>query len=203
MKKGQKFLVIRYADNIVDNCIDLHREVLEKIGFCWFGKIGTSPSKKILSSVLEEEIPIVVLYKSGEAYECKLLECSEKKPDNGFPEYYKQHLFEASIKPSSYYKLGSIERLSATELGKCIVVSSRNQLTDTLHRSMASFFYAEFPGDKEKIVQSKPEIKKVEEKILLGENDCKYRKSGKCTLKSCINYLYDCDRPSMCLKQKR
>ena len=50
--KGDKFLILRYSNGIYD-CIKKHKEVLNKIGYCWFGKIGVVPSESALKGETE------------------------------------------------------------------------------------------------------------------------------------------------------
>ena len=56
MVEGQKFLVVRFGTNIVEDCVNKHQEVIEQKGYCWFGKIGVVPSKKVLQSVFDGRV---------------------------------------------------------------------------------------------------------------------------------------------------
>lgn len=206
LQENEKFLVLRYGTNIIPDCIEKHIEVINNTGYCWFGKIGVVPSQKALKQIAEQSTHRIVLYTKGKAYLCNFVDYTTNKPANHYPEYYNQYLFGQSKEPSIYFKLTSIDEIQLSVLDKAVVVSSRNRLQDTLNRSMSSYFLAEIPGGKEDVkattmIQNKDSSKTKKE--LLPENDCRYRKDGKCTLKSCINYLYECDRPNRCLKQKR
>ena len=53
------------------------------------------------------------------------------------------------------------------------------------------------------MVDKQKENMKVPKRIKLTENDCVYRKAGKCGLKGFVNYQYECDRPANCIRQKR
>ena len=205
MDLGQKFLVIRFGTNIKADCIKEHERIVKSIGECWFGKIGVVPSKKSIDIVLGMDNPKILLYTKNHAYECGLIEVSLEKPKGDYPEYYNEELFDKGIYPNSYYKLSSIKEIGMNELGKYVVVSSRNRLTDTLNKSMSSYFFAEYPDKKQGDVPSNKRTKKIEntDKKTLSANDCRYKKDGCCSLKSCINYKYECERPNMCAKQKR
>ena len=209
MKPGQKILVLRYGNNIVPDCIGEHQKTIEQYGYCWFGKIGTSPSAKILNAVLAEEEPQVVLYVKAKAHICNLEAVTDKQPMEGCPEYYREYLFDQFIFPKIYFKLTGIEELPLSELGRCVVCSSKAPLLDTLNRSMSSFIFAELPDPDAKAPVPNEKANKTgspvrkEKRPLLDKNDCVYRKDGKCTCRSCISYQYECERPSMCLKQKR
>ena len=154
MVEGQKFLVVRFGNNIVEDCVNKHQDVIEQKGYCWFGKIGVVPSKKVLQSVFEEEFPTLVLYTRNKAYICELLDTTEDKPVEGYPNYYEEELFNTGRNPKIYFKLKSMQMWELSELNKCVVCSSRNNLMQTLNKSMSSSFFAEMPA---KI--SLPEIK--------------------------------------------
>ncbi len=204
MEVGQRFLVVRFGTNIIANCIEEHQEVIRKNGYCWFGKIGVVPSKKALDDVLSRDNPIVMLYTRNHAYECSLSEVITEKPEEGYPDYYETELFEQGRYPKSYYKLTSIKEIPIGELSKYVVVSSKNELMNTLNKSMSSYFYAEYPNKeavRNELSQVKPTVSQKKE--LLPVNDCKYQKEGRCTLKGFVNYQYECERPSTCMRQKR
>lgn len=209
MKPGQKILVLRYGNNIISDCIEKHQEVIKEYGYCWFGKIGTSPSTKIINALLAEDEPEIILYKKGKAHMCRLEEISDKKPDKGYPDYYQEYLYDQLIFPKVYFKLTSIEEIELKELDKCIVCSSLSHLMDTLNRSMSSFIFAMVPDPNAKAINVKEQTKGEKtkptrkKKDLLDKNDCVYRKDGKCSNRSCISYQYECEHPSVCIKQKR
>lgn len=206
MVEGQKFLVVRFGTNIVEDCVNKHQEVIEQKGYCWFGKIGVVPSKKVLQSVFDEERPTLVLYTRNKAYICELLDTTEEKPSEGYPNYYVEELFNTGRNPKIYFKLKSMQVWELSEMNKCVVCSSRNNLMQTLNKSMSSFFFAEMldPNATRGIGSlGKEKTTGKEKKKKLDINDCVYRKDGKCNMKSFVNYQYECTRPSTCLKQKR
>lgn len=201
MRKGQQFLLLRYSNNIVPDTIKQHQDVIDKLGYCWFGKIGMVPSAKIQKVILDENESRIILYTRSVAHECHLLGIAEHKPSEGCPEYYEKE----GVYPSVYFKLASIEPIEISELDKYSIISTGRKLPDAIWHSMTSYFFAEWPDEEKK----KPEEKKrearakKEKETQLPTNDCIYRKNGKCTCRSCISYQYECERPSMCLKQKR
>ncbi len=200
--ENRKILVLRYGVNIIEGCIEKHKEVIEKYGYCWFGKIGRSPSEKVLKDVLAEAPGTVILYSRAGAYICQLEKISINKPQLGYPDYYETNIFNTGLQLSMYFKLKNIVDMNVSDLTNYIVSSSRNNLMDTLNKSMNSFFAVELRGSvsiREEVIL-KPTRKKKE---VFGEKDCYYRKDEKCSNKSCVNYQYECLRPDMCLKQKR
>lgn len=175
LQQGQKLLVLRYGKQIIENCIELHQETIEEIGYCWFGKLGTVPSKKSIDAVLEEENPTIILYARGSAFLCGFSEVTYDKPEEGYPDYYNTELFEKCSYPTIYFKLTAIEQLDVNELEKFTVISSGNSAINTLMHSMSSFLFISY--GKEKITKLEPKEKpKVNRKEKLPENDCVYKK---------------------------
>lgn len=198
MNKGQKVLVIRYGANIVADCIERHMEVVDEYGFCWFGKIGTSPSAKVLDAVLTEEEPTIILYSKGVSYKASLIEVSKNKPVEAYPSYYNEHLYAKEIHPSTYFKIKDLRKMDVNELEEYSVASSGNRLLFTLYSSMSSFFLAQY-GRSQAVVKKK-DVKTVS-KTVTGNKDCKFQEQGRCCNKRCVNYQYECVRPELCLKR--
>lgn len=200
MKKGQRFILLRYSNNFVPDTIEQHKSVITELGYCWFGKMGIVPSGRIQKAILDEDEPKIILYTRGIAHECRLLAITEKTPMIGCPAYYETE----GVYPSVFFKLASIELVDISELERYHIISTGRRLSEAIWQSMSSFFFAEWPsGEKsapEKQVTS--HCSKKEKREISSKRDCVYRKNGKCTCRSCINYQYECDRPSMCLKQK-
>ena len=204
MDVGQKFITIRYGTNIIANCIERHQDVIEKDGYCWFGKIGTPPSKKFINTFMNEDKPRVILYSKEAAFECDVMDVSYEQPKDHYPDYYDEYILGTALLPKVYFKLGSIHQIDKAEMSPYIVSSSRGRLLDTLHRSMTSFFLSEYPDKDGKTPEKKLKRKyTVKDRQELGANDCVYRLKGKCTCRGFVNYQYECERPSTCVKQKR
>ncbi len=185
MKDYQKYLILRYATIIEKDCIKKHQEILESEGYCWFGKIGNVPSKKILDAVFEEETPTLVLYKKGAAFICELISCSPNKQSKAYPAYYDSE----KIYPSIYFKLKSITKCDDNLFHDSIVVSTGNFAEDALYHSRIPFMLAQY------IDENKHEP--------LGIDDCRYLKASFCTYRTCVNFDCICQRPSSCIKQRR
>lgn len=204
IEKGDRFIVLKYSTGIHD-CIKRHIDVINELGYCWFGKIGVAPSREAIYSKLNKDRMYAILYCQGKAHLCDLLEISEAKPESGYPTYYDSFLFSRSIYPQMYFKLGSIMQISSKELSACTILSSGKPMLETVSRSMASFFYVEYPEDRREgdlLGVKKPKIAAREKTIAVDKYSCVYRKAGLCTNRRCVNYQYDCERPSSCIKQK-
>ena len=211
LNKGDRFIVIKYTNGIYD-CINEHIRVLEQYGYCWFGKIGMSPSEANLRSILLSDRMFVVLFCQGDVHLCELLDVSTDRPKEGYPDYYQSFFYNRGIIPSMFFKLGSIVPLSKDLFSCCISLNSRKPLLDTVSRSMASFFYGEYPLDGTHIVpyEAPPKKKSSSPKVLKAgkineqfePRSCIYKIQGQCTNNRCISYGFECERPQDCIKQK-
>ena len=199
LQEGQKVLIIRYGKKA--DCIERHEEVINELGYCWFGKIGVVPSSKVINAILSEDEPRIVLYSQGKGFVAAVEGVEYEKPTLGYPDYYQRELYDELVFPKCYFKITSIRKLSSEEMAKLKIVSSGNSAVETLNSSMSSFFYAEY--GKTKLVVAEPKKLKNNKKQVLESNECYYRKNGKCQKKGFVNYEYDCDRPNTCVGQKR
>lgn len=196
LKKGQSLILVRYGSDTEKYYINEHIKTLNKNGYCWFGKIGKTPNANILEMITAEEHPYIIMFASGKSFLCEINGYSMQKPEFGYPDYYESELYESGWRPSIYFKLVSITELSFDELKNFYVNSTGKSVYDTMSRPcMTSFLFISYgEGNKIKI---KAEKKK------LGKDECRYKIDNVCTMKSCVNYQYRCEHPSLCIKQKR
>jgi len=211
MNKNTKFIVLKYKSRGID-CIREHTRVLHKYGYCWFGKLGMAPSVLALENKLNNKKQ-VLLYCQGKAHLCDFSEVSCIQPIKGYPSYYDSQFFQNGNYPKLYFKLTSIREISIDELKNCVIQSSRNSLIDTISHSMSSFFYGEYSvmdarlssldvPKKESQSKAKRVLKGTGQNGLTIMNSCEYKINNTCTNKKCINYKYECDRPSSCASQR-
>jgi hypothetical protein len=194
---NNKILIIRYGENIIPNCIQRHKEVVDNEGFCWFGKIGKVPSGKILNETINTTNKII-LYSKNDCFICNCMEYSIEQPTNHYPNYYDECIFNKGINPPIYFKLQNIEYLNKKVLEDLVISSSGNALINVLNKSMNSFFVAELKGTKSFPKKKKEEIN---QQIINKNSICKFLIDGKCANKKSVNYKYECLRPNMCIKQ--
>jgi len=185
MKDGQNYLLLRYSTGTVKDCIKLHKEVLAEKGYCWFGKIGNVPSAHILQQVFDESQPVLVLYRKNAAFICNVKKYSMRTPQDGVPRYYQ----DEGIFPSVFFCLESIEPCDASLFHDSVVVSTGAYVEDVIFHSRIPFMLCKYV-DESKLQP-------------LGTNDCRYKKDGFCTCRTCVNYDCLCERPSSCAKQRR
>lgn len=202
-----KILVLRYGTNIITDCIKFHIDVIKEKGYCWFGKIGRAPSEGVLKDVLDEGVGKIILYSRTGCYLCTVNEISYDKPQDSYPKYYDEYIFNQKINPSIYVKLTDMEEMDTSVLAKYVVCSSGNPLPVTLNKSMNSFFVVQKLGNGEARKTDKEKTSSIEKKKddtqQLDINDCIYRKDGKCNRRGFVSFQFDCVRPSNCSGQRR
>ena len=198
---NKKILILRYGANIISDCMKLHHNVIEREGYCWFGKLGRAPSDKVIHEIMMDGEGCVVLYAREGTYVAKVTEITDKKPLRAYPEYYNALLFDEGYIPSLYFRLTDLKPINAGELQNLVVSSSKNNLVDTLNKSMNSFFCAEYKQGNEVTKARKTNISEAKKEKVVFEG-CKYRENGKCNKRGFVNYQYECERPKLCIGQK-
>ena len=68
IKADDKLLLVKYSDMYEKDCINIHKEYLKNNGYCWFGKYGTTISKKSVNSVMQSENPAIILTHKAKYY---------------------------------------------------------------------------------------------------------------------------------------
>lgn len=197
----KKILILRYGTNIIDNCMQLHQDVIASEGYCWFGKLGRAPSDKVIKQILVDGEGDVILYARECVYSAKFSDVTDERPSCVYPKYYDELLYAEGYIPSVYFKIFDLKPLASGELQNLVVSSSKNMLVDTLNKSMNSFFCAEYKTRQETIKTQKS-VKKEENNKRPVTDGCIYRKDGICNRRGFVNYQYECERPKLCVGQK-
>lgn len=138
-----KHLLLRYSDKFGPT-IELHNQVVDEKGFVWFGKMGTKLGARwneVFHQHLLNNQSTIWLYlvkRIGTHYEfhrAKLLEISQKEPDDGIPSYYRDHALLSQM--SCFFRCERIRRCSKLEVRNIRLASSGAPATETLAGSMA------------------------------------------------------------------
>ena len=196
--RGQNILVLRYSSAIRIDIIEQHQAIIAERGYCWYGKLGGITREIVIHAIKISESPIIMLYSKGKAFLCDFVEMTTEKPIDGYPKYYD----EQQIYPSCYFKLTSIEPVDLSILNHLYVRSSKRKLSEVFSKQcMSSTLLVAYDEIKDLPKYVNTQRSRSNEK--LGKENCRFKKQGICTLSSCINYQYECDRPSACAKQKR
>lgn len=139
-----KTVALRFADNFApkEGTIAAHRNIIDMLGYVWYGKLGSSVSNKVISEIMQNEKPKILLIHSGKtdrywAYVEKVQH--EMPPKEAIPEYYRDN---ASIF-KTWFKVKEIEPASKNVLGQCVVASSQRPLAEASKSSMSPYFIIE------------------------------------------------------------
>lgn len=201
MDINEKILLLRYSDFHGVDTISAHQEVVNKDGMCWWAKIGKQPSEKYISEIREQKNPHCLLYTPGVLHLCQLGEIIEHRPESNYPDYYVRDIFGKENEPRVYFGLLSIEKIELSFLENYIVSASEKEVLYDLKKTISSYMFIQHKDAprKPKVTRQK---RKETKKEIVNKNDCVYRKDNLCSNRRCINFLYECLRPQMCLKQK-
>lgn len=138
LQAGSKVFVLKYNENYIPNAMELHKDKCKEVGNCWYGKAGKRPAMNKLRDFLGDGINMI-FYNKKHTYICRLLDVSEFKPDEGYPEYYNDSMW----KPNSWYLITELMQIDKNILEKLVVLSSGKRMSDTINSSMTSFYFTE------------------------------------------------------------
>lgn len=139
-----KTVALRFADNFApkEGTIAAHRNIIDELGYVWYGKLGASVSDKVISEIMQNKEPKILLIHSGKldrywAYVEKVQH--EMPPREAIPEYYRDNagIFK------TWFKVKDIKLAARNVLGQCVVASSQRPLADVSKSSMSPYFIIE------------------------------------------------------------
>ena len=136
-----KTIALRFGEHFAPPCgtIQAHQEIIDKLGYVWYGKLGSKISTKIIDEILKSEEPRILLISSGKVdrYWVYISAISDECPEKGTsPEYYR----DKTDKIKTWFKVIRFEKAESGVMGKCIVASSGRTLTDASKHSMNPYF---------------------------------------------------------------
>ncbi|AUD63490.1 hypothetical protein BK010_07725 [Tenericutes bacterium MO-XQ] len=148
IKENTDIFVIRFSDKHEYKTIQEHLNILDDIGYVWYGKIGRTPSKEYFDTRLSQGTVIVLLVQPGRYFISKCVDYSTSTPDdNTYPKYYKSTEF-SSYSFNSWYKLTEIIEVKNSDvLENVIIISSGNYLRSSLQGSISPMFKAKAKCD--------------------------------------------------------
>ena len=134
-------IALRFADKFAseEGTIMAHQEVIQQLGYVWFGKIGAPISYRSAETILKNKSPRILLIQSGKngrywGYVDKII---WEKPDAfAIPQYYRNNTDNVH----TWFRVTRIIEADKSILSKCTVVSSGAVLSMTSMHSMNSFF---------------------------------------------------------------
>ena len=136
-----KSIALRFSENFApeDGTIAEHQKLIDKNGYAFYGKMGSSVSKKNKELVLAEEQPKILLIHSGgvKRYWNYIDRITDERPDlEEFPEYY----HDIADKFKTWFRIIKFEEAPRNVLGTCTVVSSGATLSEASRHSMSPYF---------------------------------------------------------------
>lgn len=144
-----KTIALRYSDNYApeEGTITLHKSVIEKEGFVWYGNFGHKVSEKIIQEQLKNSDPKFILIKSNSndyywAHFTAYLS-NTPPPQKYIPKYYRNK----SDIIKTWFKIIELEKIDQNEIDKCVVISSGDSLIDSCNKCMTSYFKIEYKGE--------------------------------------------------------
>ncbi len=136
-----KTIALRFGEHFAPPCgtISAHQEIIDKLGYVWYGKFGTRVSSAICNEILKNDSPCILLINSGKAdrYWAYIESISNECPQEGTsPSYYRDRV----DKINTWFKIVSFEKAKNDVMSKCIVTSSGNTLSEASKHSMSPYF---------------------------------------------------------------
>lgn len=134
-----KAIALRYGDAFAPACgtICAHRELLDKNGYVWYGKIGLGVSKKGVDAVKESKRLLLIHSGKSDRYWLTVEEVSNTKPSyTDFPSYYA----DKTNHIKTWFKITSIENAPSDVLSKCTLISNGRPLAEVSKSSMSPYF---------------------------------------------------------------
>ena len=89
-----KTIALRFSDSFApsDGTIAEHCKMIDEFGFVWYGKLGARVSKPIIDSIMDNEVPRILLIHSGKTKRYwEFVDCIsyDAPPNNTIPSYYR------------------------------------------------------------------------------------------------------------------
>ena len=140
-----KSIALRFGEHFAPECgtIAAHQDIIDKIGYVWYGKLGASVSSRIIEEIKRQEDPKILLINSGKAnrYWAHISEVIHEQPPMGeFPAYYN----EKFDRMKTWFKVLSFELAPRDVMAQCTVISSGSSLSEASKHSMSPYFKIQY-----------------------------------------------------------
>ena len=145
-----KTIALRFGEHFAPPCgtIAAHQEIIDELGYVWYGKLGSTISDKNVSEIMKNEYPKILLINSGKAdrYWADIVEIRKTTPEaEGIPKYYRDNTEKFKV----WFKVVSFEAAPKNIMSLCCVASSGTPLGEVSKHSMGPYFIIEYSEDKE------------------------------------------------------
>lgn len=137
-------IALRFAEMFAPDCgtIAAHQEVINELGYVWYGKMGSSVSEASVKEILGQRKPRILLVKSGKSdrYWAYVADITREAPSVGIPEYYsaKKELFH------TWFKVIKFESAPKDIMSKCTVASSGKKLGEVSRFSQNPYYIIDY-----------------------------------------------------------
>jgi hypothetical protein len=137
-------IALRFSNNFAPEAgtIAEHQEIITKLGFVWYGKLGTTVSSAVISQILENEEPKILLIHSGAIgrYWAYIDAVQKETPEtSAIPEYYR----DMTDRFNTWFRVIRFEDAPKNILSQCTVASSGATLSQASRHSMSPYFIIE------------------------------------------------------------
>lgn len=145
-----KTVALRFSENFAptEGTIAAHEDVIAQKGFVWYGKLGSAVSTKVISELMENKEPRILLIHSGRSnrYWAYIDEIQrDTPPRDEIPQYYSEMADDFHC----WFKVVRFDRAENDVMSKCKVASSGTSLTYASKSSMNPYFIIEYTDDYE------------------------------------------------------
>ncbi len=142
-------IALRFGENIAPECgtIEAHNRLIGQYGEVWYGKFGTPLSEKVITDILKNESPRILLIHSGTAnrYWAYINKISKETPDlKKVPKYY--HHEKGRVK--TWFCVYRFEDAEKNIMSKCKVASSGALLSNASRHSMSPYFIIDVSDER-------------------------------------------------------
>ena len=142
-----KTIALRFGEHFSPKCgtIAAHQEIINRLGYVWYGKMGTPVAAHIIEELNECTNAKILLISSGKAerYWAHIEKASrELPPMDAIPEYYR----DTAGTFKTWFKVTQFEVAPRDIMSKCFVASSKNSLSEVSRHSMSPYFIIEYQG---------------------------------------------------------
>lgn len=142
-------IALRFGEHFAPDCgtIAAHQELIDELGFVWYGKMGSAVSDKMKKEIMESDEPRILLIRSGKAerywaWVDKIQ--NEVPPRKEIPEYYR----ETAGNFKTWFKITKFELAEKNVMSRCKVTSSGNELGTVSKHSMSPYFIIQYEEEE-------------------------------------------------------
>ena len=136
-----KTIALRFGEHFSPECgtIAAHEIIIDKMGYVWYGKMGSKISEKMIKEILASDSPRILLIRSGktERYWAEVKEIQYEVPEKeAIPEYYR----DTAGTFITWFKIEKFVLADKDVMSKCVVASSGKILGEASKHSMSPYF---------------------------------------------------------------